>query len=87
MANAGYNDILSVSFTAYMEAVARLGMLLSRKKIKIAYICCLLGLLLRVTLQVVFPWARLTSLEPLFCYEDLASWRYDNWDDSATRSS
>jgi fermentation-respiration switch protein FrsA (DUF1100 family) len=34
VADAGHNDILSVSFTAYMEAVARLGMLLSRKKTK-----------------------------------------------------
>lgn len=32
VAGAGHNDILSVSFTAYMEAVARLGNLVSRKK-------------------------------------------------------
>ena len=30
--DAGHNDILSVGFTAYMEAVSRLGTLLSRKK-------------------------------------------------------
>ncbi|MFZ2087942.1 MAG: alpha/beta hydrolase, partial [Desulfobaccales bacterium] len=32
VAGAGHNDILSIGFAAYMEAVARLGLLLSRKK-------------------------------------------------------